>query len=61
MDIDTESGELELEQVSIEDSYRTRVQCISCGYILKDKNKENITDDDEVMKWIIEHPAPNGK
>lgn len=34
----------------------TRYQCLSCGFILKDKDGNNIIDNEEVVEWIREHP-----
>lgn len=29
-----------------------RVQCSACGYVLKDDNEENITDNEAVVEWV---------
>ena len=61
MNIDTECGELDLETVSVEDSCRSRVQCWACGYIIKNKDEENITDDEDVIEWVKNNQPKNKK
>ncbi len=50
-----ENGEFEYTNFSIDDSYTDRFQCVNCGYTLKDKSGERITDNLEVVKWLKKH------
>ena len=48
-------GDFDYENLTVDDSVVDRFQCIECGYVLKDRNGENITDNLEVVKWLKKH------
>lgn len=50
-----ESGDFEYDQISANGDM-VRYQCLSCGFILKDVDGNNIIDNEEVVEWIREHP-----
>lgn len=50
-----EDGDFEYENLTVDDSTIDRFQCFNCGYTLKDKKGNNITDNLEVVKWLKKH------
>ena len=52
LDID---GDFDYGNLSVDDSVVDRFQCVECGYVLKDKNGEKITDNLDVIEWLKKH------
>jgi rubredoxin len=50
-----ENGEFEYINFNIDDSTVDRFQCVNCGYVLKNKKGNKITDNLGVIKWLLRH------
>ena len=47
-----EDGYFEYDLIDCDGGCTDRYQCFKCGYVLKDKNDEAITIEEDIVEWV---------